>query len=201
MPDLDRALLDISHIRAQLARGSEFRGYGPVTVAVTSILALLTASVQSCWIIDPMLQPHRYLYLWTFTAAACFALIMSEAVVRSRRAHGVMALSMLQSALEQFLPSIVAGGLLTIVLPATAPASVWMLPGLWQIIFSLGVFASSRLLPRPVYIAGVWYLCTGLSCLALLGPTRALSPWAMGLPFTLGQLLVAVSLDANQDEE
>ena len=75
-----------------------------------------------------------------------------------------------------------------------------MLPGLWQIIFGLGVFASSRLLPRAIYMVGVWYLCTGLSCLALLGPARSLSPWAMGLPFTLGQLFVAVSLSVSHDE-
>ena len=57
-----------------------------------------------------------------------------------------------------------------------------MLPGIWQIIFSLGVFSSCRFLPRPMVAAGVWYLLTGLICLSL-GDTRALSPWAMGIPF------------------
>ena len=32
MRDLDRALADIAAIRTQVARGSEFRGYGPMTV-------------------------------------------------------------------------------------------------------------------------------------------------------------------------
>jgi hypothetical protein len=65
-----------------------------------------------------------------------------------------------------------------------------MLPGLWQVIFSLGVFASCRFLPRPVAAAGAWYLLTGLFCLSL-GDARALSPWAMGVPYAVGQLLVA----------
>jgi len=38
--------------------------------------------------------------------------------------------------------------------------------------------------------AGAWYLLTGLTCIALAG-SRALSPWAMGIPYGGGQLLVA----------
>ena len=47
--------------------------------------------------------------------------------------------------------------------------------------------------------AGVWYLTTGLGCLAL-GEARALSPWAMGIPFAAGQLLVAGVLYFNGRE-
>ena len=65
-----------------------------------------------------------------------------------------------------------------------------MLPGLWQVIFSLGVFSSCRFLPRPMVAAGAWYLLTGLVGIAL-GDGRAFSPWAMGIPYGAGQLLVA----------
>jgi hypothetical protein len=202
MPDLDRALVDISVIREHLARGSEFRGYGPITVGMTGILALLTAVVQHYRLADSASAPERYLHLWGVAAAVSFGLIVTEAVFRSRRAHGGMALSMLQKALEQFLPAIVAGALLTVILPSVAPATVWMLPGLWQIIYSLGVFASSCLLPRATFAVGVWYLCCGLSCLALMGPHGSLSPWAMGVPFGVGQWLVAaILLRANEDRE
>jgi hypothetical protein len=201
MPDLNRALVDISRIREQLARGSEFHGYGPATVGATGVLALLAAAVQAAWVHDPAAQLVRYLQLWGITAAASFSFIVLEAIFRSRREHGGLALTMLQSALEQFLPAIVAGGLLTVILPAAAPSSAWLLPGLWLIIFSLGVFASCRLLPRAIFIVGVWYLFWGLASLALLGPERALSPWAMGIPFGVGQLLVAGILLSNRQEE
>ena len=39
MRDLDKALADITAIRSQMARGAEFRGYGPMTVAATGALA------------------------------------------------------------------------------------------------------------------------------------------------------------------
>ena len=47
MKDLERALADITAIRSQMARGTQFRGYGPVTVATTGLLALLAAALQA----------------------------------------------------------------------------------------------------------------------------------------------------------
>ena len=45
MKDLERALADITAIRSQMARGTQFRGYGPVTVATTGLLALLAGAL------------------------------------------------------------------------------------------------------------------------------------------------------------
>jgi predicted benzoate:H+ symporter BenE len=70
---------------------------------------------------------------------------------------------------------------------------------MWQIIFSLGVFSSCRFLPRPMIAPGAWYLLTGLACIAI-GDTRALSPWAMGIPYSVGQLLVATILLLNSKD-
>jgi hypothetical protein len=70
-----------------------------------------------------------------------------------------------------------------------------MLPGLWAISFSLGVFASCRFLPRPMFAVGLWYLAAGLVCLVVESGPRELSPWAMGIAFGVGQLLVALALE------
>jgi hypothetical protein len=40
----------------------------------------------------------------------------------------------------------------------------------------------------------VWYLAAGLTCLAVGSGDWALSPWSMGVPFGVGQLLVAAVL-------
>ena len=69
-----------------------------------------------------------------------------------------------------------------------APASLWMLPGLWAMIFSLGVFASCRLLPKPISLVGVFYLATGVYNITLADRSTAFAPWAMAIPFCLGQL-------------
>lgn len=194
MTELHKALQEIRSIRSQLARGTEFRGYGPLTVAVTGVLALTAAVLQGAWVRSPAEDTASYLAIWIATAAVSFVTIGVETVLRARRMHSDLAVEMIRSALEQFLPAIVAGLLVTVIIARYASQSVWMLPGLWQVLFSLGVFASCRFLPRPLFGVGVWYLATGLGCLALGGPERALAPWAMGVPFGIGQLLVGAVL-------
>jgi hypothetical protein len=192
--DLQKALAEIDAIRGQMARDIEFRGYGPATLAVTGVLALAAGAVQAHWLTDPTRDIMAYLALWVATAAAAVIIIGIETITRARRVHSGLAMEMIHSAVEQFLPAIVAGLLLTAVLVRCAPQSLWMLPGLWQLLFSLGVFSSCRFLPRPMFAAGVWYLGAGLTCLALGGGERAFSPWAMSVPFGIGQLLVAAVL-------
>lgn len=194
MTELHRALSEIRSIRGQLARGMEFRGYGPTALAATALLALLAALVQWSWLGEHTTDIHAYLAVWVATAVVSFGLIMFEAQLRARRLHGDMASQMMRAALEQFLPPLSVGLLLTIVIVMRSPGVAWMLPGLWQLVFCLGVFASCRLLPPPTFAAGVWYLACGLACLALGSRGEALSPWAMGIPFGVGQLLVALAL-------
>jgi len=194
MRDLEKALADISEIRSQMARGTEFRGYGPATLAATGGLALLAAAGQALWLPRAANHVGLYIALWGMTAAVSVTFIGLDMILRSWRIHSGLAQEMIWSAVEQFLPAGVAGGLITAVLLQYAPESLWMLPGLWQIVFSLGVFACCRFLPRAIFAVGIWYLIAGLACLVFAQGERAFSPWAMGLPYGVGQLLVAAIL-------
>jgi hypothetical protein len=194
MRDLEKALADISEIRSQMARGTEFRGYGPATLAATGGLALLAALGQALWLPRPEAQVGLYVALWGATAVVSVTLIGLDMVLRSRRIHSGLAQEMIWEAVEQFLPAGVAGGLLTVVLLQYSPDVLWMLPGLWQIVFSLGVFACCRFLPRAIFAVGIWYLVAGLACLVFAQGAHALSPWAMGVAYGVGQLLVAAIL-------
>jgi hypothetical protein len=185
MNDLNKALEDISSIRRQMARNTEFRGYGPATLAATGGIAILAAAGQAFWLPDASKSVPAYLAIWISTAVLSAALIGTQMYTRTRRIHSGMADEMIRMAVEQFLPSAGAGALMTIVLVRYVPAVLWMLPGIWQVIFSLGVFSSCRFLPRPMVAAGVWYLLTGLLCIAL-ADSRAFDPWAMGIPYGVG---------------
>jgi len=203
MDDLNRALGDISSIRQQMARSTEFRGYGPATMAATGIFAIMAAAAQALWVPDPSNHIFYYLCIWILTALASAALIGVQTVTRAHRMHSGIANEMIYMAVEQFLPAAGAGALLTLVLVQYASLAVWILPGLWQLIFSLGVFSSCRFLPRAMVAAGMWYLLTGLTCIAL-SDSRAFSPWAMGVSFGVGQFLAAgilfVSASEGSDE-
>ena len=201
MANLYKALADIDAIRGQMARAAKFRGYGPATLAATGALALASAAAQSYWLKRPGSEIGLYLAIWISTAALSVIIIGAETIRRAHRVHVGLAKEMIHSAAEQFLPAIVAGLLLTVVLVRFAPQSLWMLPGLWQVIFSLGVFASCQFLPRPIFAVGLWYLATGLTCLALGSDEWAFSPWEMGVSFGVGQLLVAAVLHYGEADE
>lgn len=190
MDDLHKALGDISSIRLQVARSTEFRGYGPATLAATGLFAMAAAGAQALWLPNPAHHMTRYLGLWIATAGVSATLTGVQMHTRSRRMHSGMSDAMIEMAVEQFMPAVGAGLLVTLVLLRAAPGAAWMIPCLWQVIFSLGIFSSCRFLPRPILLAGAWYLLTGLCCLGL-GGSRALSPWAMAIPFGAGQFLVA----------
>ena len=149
---------------------------------------------QALWLPDPAADVHVYIALWVATAVICAILIGIEMVARTRRIHSGLADEMIHAATEQFIPAGVAGVLLTVVLYRFAPHSLWRLPGLWQIVFSLGIFASCRSLPRAMFGAGVWYLAAGLASLAFANNARAFSPYAMAVPYGLGQFYIAIVL-------
>ncbi|HEX6897429.1 MAG TPA: hypothetical protein VF146_19250 [Bryobacteraceae bacterium] len=190
MNDLHKALGDISSMRRQMARSTEFRGYGPATLATTAGFAVLASLAQGRWVPHPAEHLGSYLSIWIWTALASAGLIGIQMQTRSRRLHSGLADEMIRMAVEQFLPAALAGALITFVLARYAPQAIWILPGLWQVIFSLGVFSSCRFLPQPMLAAGIWYMATGMICISL-GAARAFSPWAMGIPYAFGQLLVA----------
>jgi hypothetical protein len=192
MRDLDKALTDIQAMRSQIARGIEFRAYGPATIGATGLISIAAGLIQFYWVGAGLSVINSFLALWTAAAALSAAIIAAEVLTRSKRVHSGLADEMIQAAVEQILPSIVAGALLTYVLVRFAPETVWMLPGLWQLILSLGIFASRRFLPAPLMSVGVWYLASGLICLAYANGSYALSPLAMALPFGGGQLLAAI---------
>jgi hypothetical protein len=194
MRELQQALADIDAIRVQVARGTQFRGYGPKSIAASGLLAIAVATVQSSLISGAERNAATFLSLWIATAVIAVTLAAGETFSRTQRFHPGFSRVMIQSAVEQFMPSVVVGLLLTVVLLRVASDEVWMLPGLWEIAFSLGIFASGRFLPRPMFVVGLWYLVCGLMCLAIESGPRTLSPWGMGIPFGAGQLLVAAVL-------
>src|ERR1700754_4531432 len=142
MRDLQKALGDISSIRRQMARSTEFRGYGPATLAGTGVLAITAAAAQTLLLPDPANHIAAYLTIWISTAVLSAVMIGAQMYTRTQRIHSGMADEMIRMAVEQFLPSVGAGALITLVLVHYVPAAQWMLPGIWQVIFSLGVFSS-----------------------------------------------------------
>jgi hypothetical protein len=192
MSDLQRALADIGNIRERLAAGTMFRGFGPSVIAATGALALAAATAQS--LLHPLADVITYVAIWTVVAIVSVALIGTEMVARSRRHHEGLADVMLFNAAEHFMPVGAAGAVIAAILLRFAPDVAWLLPGLWQMLLGVGLFVALRFLPRSIAIAAAWYFVAGAVVLIMACQSRTLSPWMMGIPFGVGQFLMAALL-------
>jgi len=189
--ELRDALSQIAEIRGQVAQTQTFRGYRAAPALISSLVAIAAASIQKWWVPEPAQNLSSYLMLWIGAAAISVGVFATEMTLRLARGGLSLQRQMTLLAIEQFIPCLVAGSMLTAVIVRFAPAQAWMLCGLWPMLFSLGVFASRRLLPPAIFWAGVFYMLAGVTNLALAQGAAAFSPWTMGVAFGAGQAMVA----------
>lgn len=187
MNDVDSALDDISRIRDQLAASTRFEGLAPKVVGFTGGLAFVLAAWQ--WDAG-----DENLIAWILLAAICAALIGTEAIIRARKHHRAMADRLLNTTLQRFLPTAMAGAVVGLVVLVRLPEHVSLLPGVWQLLMGVGIFAVLGNLPRQMVLAAIFYFTTGTVCLLLSTASAGVTPWLMGIPFGVGQLLVAAIL-------
>ncbi len=192
--ELREALLQIAEIRRQMAKNDVFRGYRSAPVAVSGLLAVVGALIQPHIVSDPAIEIMPYLSLWLTMAILSVGAVAIEMAARMYWTHDWAYLEPTRLAVEQFVPPMLAGALLTVVIARNSPEDVTLLPGLWQILFSLGIFASARLLPRPIFAVAGFYLFTGILVVIAAKSGLALEPWCMGGPFAVGQFSAAVIL-------
>ncbi|HET6249480.1 MAG TPA: hypothetical protein VFE47_17450 [Tepidisphaeraceae bacterium] len=193
--ELNEALLQISEIHRHLARSEIFRGYRAATTAFSGVVALVACGIHA-WLLPDSVD--AFLWLWLGAAVLSLSVVGAEMVIRCRRSQSALQREMTMIAVEQFVPCMAAGGLLTYALLHSAWHTLWMLPGLWAILFGLGVFSSRRVLPRFTFIVGAWYLLSGVICIVTSQQKQSTpSPWEMALCFGVGQFLAASILYWN----
>jgi hypothetical protein len=190
--ELHEALTQISEIRQRVAQAEVFRGYRSIPVAFSGLLALATALVQMICLPQPQQNAAAYLALWVCAALVSLLATGLELFLHHRRSQVPLAGQLTWLALRQFAPCLVAGALVMVTVVTYAGDILWILPGIWALLFSMGIFASYRLLPKATFWVATFYMIAGTILLTLR--EDALSPWAMGIPFGAGQLFAAAIL-------
>jgi phosphatidylserine synthase len=188
--ELRDAYDQISVIHAQLAATERLRGLRALPVAFSGVLALLAATVQAWWIADPQRDVARWLSLWIGAAAISFLAAGCALAHRVRASGSRLSVANAVLALREFSPCLLAGAIVTAAVVYRAPEQLWLLPGIWQLLFGLGNLGAHRLLPPPALVVGALYFASGTTCLCEFGQD-SLDPWAMGLPFAMGQITLA----------
>lgn len=188
---LHDALDQISEIRQQVGRAVLYRGLRSSAVTVTAVLAWAGAAAQVWLVPDPMGHMKGYMSVW-FVVAVCSIAAVAWAMVKRSRAEGSkLEREQALEVAERLSPVLGVGAWLTVVLSLWSREQVWMLPGLWAVLFGLGVLSMRRMLPRLMMVVGMYYLASGLAVLAWAQGALALSPWAMASTFGVGQALAA----------
>jgi hypothetical protein len=200
--DLESALSLIVEIHGQLAKGEVWRGYRPWPTALTGLVGIAAAVAQPSLLASHGAREwHGFLVLWA--AAAALNLVIHAATIVPQHARaGAAARRQAGSVLLQLVPCIVCGLITTAVLGAQGEPAIRLLPGLWALMFGLGLFGSRTYLPRGIGWIGTLYFIGGAAMLGL-GPhaSATVMGWAMGATFGVLQLLTAAILfEADRDE-
>lgn len=207
---LDEALSAVDAIHAQLRRQDRASCYRSVTVALSGGGGLLAAAGQE-WYLTSSLVPRAlltelvagsvvgmelaaYVLYWTIVAAGCCLVIGGEMAWRYFAKASPMERARTRETLGEFIPCVIAGAGLAGVLMMHAPEHGELLPGLWSVIFGVGVLASRRRLPVGGLWIGIYYVLAGLACLRWMGAGVIPAAWMMVVTFGIGQFVAAAIL-------
>lgn len=193
--ELQRALSQISEIHAQVLKQELFQGYRAVTMAATGVVALLAAFLQATLLVP--VDTAQFALYWIAVACLCATICAIDLSFGCRKCSAAHLRRFTIPVVAQFLPAIVVGALVTWGLLSFEGRAQHLLPGLWSLIYCLGIFSSRPYLPRAVGWVGSYYLLVGVYLLFTCGQTETLSAWSMGITFGLGQLSLALVLHLN----
>lgn len=207
---LDEALSDMQAIRSQLNRVQVATCYRSATAAASGSLALGAAAIEylspkfgyfqllSVGAAVTSEKAVQFLSYWSFVAFLCVFVIAVEMGWRYWKVSAPHQRRHTRQSLAEFLPSIAVGVVLGLLIVFQQPEHAALLPGLWSILFGLGILATLKRLPTGSIWIVVHYLVAGFLCLKFGAGQQALAPWTMAATFGLGQLLAAVILQRAQ---
>lgn len=193
--DFSRALSQIDDIHRQIARGEMYRGYRSLPLAASALIGLIAAWMQPRAL--GLSDPIGFVLYWA-AIAACAGLVGASEILYRYVVHDDRAeRRRTQQVVGQFMPSLLAGAVITASFVHLSAALVPLLPGLWAICFGVGTFASRPYLPRASGWIALFYYVAGVGLLWIARGPEPLSAWWVGGTFGAGQLMAAAVLYWN----
>jgi hypothetical protein len=160
----DHAADHLRYIRDTMARAADFTavpGWGGVLMGVT---ALTTAAIAG-----PPRDTPRWVALWLAAAAVAVALGLAAMAWKARRANLSLTSAAARRFALAFVPSIVAGAVITAVLIREHLTT--RLPGCWLLLYGAAVTSGGAFSVRLVPLMGIGIMVLG--ALSFLAPDSA----------------------------
>jgi hypothetical protein len=169
----DRAMDNLRYIRETMERATPFTGIsgsGEIAIGTTALIASVIAAQQ----------PNFKLWFAVWMAEALISLLIAGwSMDRKARATRMPLFSGSgRKAVFSLAPSIIAGGLLTLVLVRGELVS--LIPGMWLLLYGTGVITGGMFSVRAVPAMGLCFM--GLGALALFS-SPAYANWFMAVGF------------------
>ena len=132
-------------------------------------------------------------------SVSSLAVTVIEMIVRGRISNELTVWRMHGRVASSLAPSFLVGALVTAALVLEtrhsmlmlSKSNIWMLPGVWSLIYSLGLFACCNLLHRTTRFAAIYFLLCGCLYMLLNWSGRNVAAWHMVAIFGVGQLMLA----------
>jgi hypothetical protein len=193
--DYSRALDQIADIHQQMAKGEIYRGYRSLPVAASGLMGYAAGWMQAPGLGST--DPAGFVLYWS-ALATCAAFVGASEIAYNYVVHDDRASRCrTRQVVGQFLPSLLAGAIITGSFVHLSPTLVPLLPGLWAICFGIGTFASRPYLPRASGWVALFYYAVGIALLWSANGAQPLRGWWVGATFGTGQLLAAAVLYWN----
>jgi len=193
--EVRQAIADLAEVRDRLAKIQRFDGYSGSAAIASGFAALVAGALQFRLVPHPTgpAQHAVYLALWLGCLGVALAINYGAILVWRARNRGAQARVQIRTVGMTILPAIVAGGVITFAF--TSRGEYDLLPGLWCVMYGLGIFASRAMVPHDVaYVAaGFGAFGTLLLLIPGIGP---LDWWVMPAAFGFGQIAIGAIVRA-----
>jgi len=150
----DRAMADLRFIRRTMERGPAFTavpGWGGVAIGVTALVATVVAASRS--------SAEAWLVTWLVEAGLAAGIAVWAMRQKARRAELPLLSGTGRKFLFSFLPTTLAGALITFALLRAGDVS--LIPGTWLMLHGVGVVAAGTFSVRVVPVMGFCFMAMG----------------------------------------
>ncbi|HET9799094.1 MAG TPA: hypothetical protein VFP90_13935 [Gemmatimonadaceae bacterium] len=179
-----RAMDNLRFIRQTMEAAGTFTavsGWGTVVIGASAIFAAMLAATTH--------STARWLFIWVCEAALSVAISVYTMALKARAAKLPLWSEPARKILFSFAPPMAGGALLTLVL--VAHGLVALLPGVWMLLYGIGVVAAGTFSVRIVPVMGMAFMAVG--AVALFAPavwaTPAMAAGFGGLHLFFGILI------------
>ena len=156
-----RAMDNLRFIRQTMEAAATFTavsGWGTVLIGATAFGAALLASVTH--------SPTRWVFIWLSEACLSMGISVYSMAIKARAAKLPLWSEPARKIVFSFAPPMIVGALLTLLFYERG--LLGLLPGVWMLLYGVGVIAAGTFSVRIVPVMGIAFMIVGM--IALFAP-------------------------------